>query len=151
VQIVHTITTVGTDSSSGSLTPATTTYAYQMSDWGGACPADGSGLTTCTGYTWYPNGEGDWQDYYHGEFHGFSWVYITSSAGDVTAENYASTEGWGTAEGYSGNYTSGQLYEQDVYHGGTVDPNKLYSKTLNTYAGNNSTNTSCYSDPSYSA
>ena len=111
----------------------------------------GAGLTNCTGYTWYPQGEGDWQDYYHGEFHGFSWVYITSSAGDVTAQNYASTEGWGTAEGYSGNYTSGQLYEQDVYKGGTVDPNKLYSKTLNTYAGNNSTNTSCYSDPSYNA
>jgi hypothetical protein len=81
VQIVHTITTVGTDSSSGSLTPATTTYAYDMSAWSTAqpCPADSTGLTTCTGYTWYPKGE------------------------------------------------------------------------LNTYAGNNSTNTSCFSDASYTA
>jgi hypothetical protein len=152
-QIVHTITTVGTDSSSSSLAPATTTYAYSMSAWStpSPCPADSTGLTTCTGYTWYPSGEGDWQDYYHGEFHGFTEVYVTSPAGDLTAQNYASTEGWNTAEGFSGNYTSGQLYETDVYSRGTVDPNKLLSLTLNTYAGNNSTNASCYSDPSYTA
>ncbi len=151
VQLVHTVTVIGTDSSSSSLQPATTTYAYGMPTWSGTCPADSTGLTTCTGYGWYPRGENDWQDYYHGEFHGFSWVYITSPAGDLTVENYASTEGWGTAEGYSGNYTSGQLYEQDVYSGSTADPAKLISKMRNTYAGNNFTLASCYSDSSYKA
>ncbi|MBV9258440.1 MAG: hypothetical protein JO215_10515, partial [Ktedonobacteraceae bacterium] len=151
VQVVHTVTAIGTDSSSSSLQPATTTYAYNMSIWGGTCPADSAGLTSCTGYAWYPSGEGDWQDFYHGEFHGFGIVYITSPSGDLTVEDYASTEGWGTAEGFSGNYTSGQLYEQDVYSGSTADPSRLISKTANTYAGNNSTLASCYSDSSYKA
>ena len=67
-------------------------------------------------------------------------VYTTSPAGDVTADSYASTEGWDTVESNSGNFTAGNLYEEDVYSG-SMTTGVLLSKTVNTYAGNGTANT----------
>ena len=151
-QLVNSITIAPTDTNSTSLPSAETTYAYGMATQANkSCPADSAGLTSCPASTWTPNGDNDWQDYYHGEFRGYSWVYIVSPSGDLTTQNYASTQGFGTSEAHSGNYTEGQLYESDLYQGKNDDPAKLISRTRNTYGGNNSTNASCYSDPSYTA
>src|SRR5450755_1192300 len=149
-QLVNTITIAPTDTNFSSLPSAETTYSYGMATQSGAtCSADSAGLTACPVDTWYPSGENDWQDYYHGEFRGFSWVYIVSPAGDLTTQNYASTPGWGTAPNRSANYTAGQLYEQDLYQGPDNNPALLISRTSNTYGGNNGTNPTCYSDSSY--
>jgi len=150
VQLVNTITVAPTDTNSTSLPSAETIYSYGMATQSNmTCPADSAGLTACPVDTWYPHGEGDWQDYYHGEFRGFSWVYIVSPSGDLTTQNYASTPGWGTVDGRSANYTAGQLYESDLYQGSNNDPSQLISRTTNTYGGNNGTNSSCSSDSSY--
>jgi RHS repeat-associated protein len=62
----------------------------------------------------------------------------------VGSLHYA-TEGWDSSEGDAGNYLAGSLYEEDVYAGGNIDGSKLLKQTLNTYAGTNSTHTSCSS------
>jgi len=136
--------TSGKDSSASSLSQATTTYHYRLAVTGNSCPADSTGDTDCVGDNWTPKGntgniDGDWIDYYHSEFRGFNVVYTTSPAGDVTADSYASTEGWATLQGNSGNYTAGNLYEEDVYNGSNTS-GVLLSKTVNTYAGNGTTN-----------
>ncbi|HEY6412037.1 MAG TPA: hypothetical protein VIY29_31650, partial [Ktedonobacteraceae bacterium] len=70
-QVVTSITAIGKDSST--LTPATTTYAYQLAVTGHGCHAAGSD-TDCVGDNWLPidtgNGhhDSDWADFYHGEF-----------------------------------------------------------------------------------
>lgn len=77
----------------------------------------------------------DWQDYYHSEFRGFNAVYITSPAGDLTADYYFSTKGWGTPESDGGNYNAGHPYQEDVYQGSQVADSWLLSRTTNTYTG----------------
>ncbi|HVB25031.1 MAG TPA: hypothetical protein VNG51_24055, partial [Ktedonobacteraceae bacterium] len=137
-QLVTSITTLGSDS--GSLGAATTTYYYHLGDIPNlnTCPAAGSGNTyetDCPTDTWRPSNDGDWQDYYDGEFFGFQGVFTLSPANNLTESLYYSTEGLNTPYSNYGNYTNGQLYEEDVYAGsGTYDP--LLEQTTTDYAGN---------------
>ena len=74
-----------------------------------------AGTDLSVGYNWIPgydgtqtpHPDGDWTDYYHAEYRGFNYVYITSSAGNLTADHYVSTEGWGTPQSDGANYNSG--------------------------------------------
>jgi YD repeat-containing protein len=70
---------------------------------------------------------------------------ITSPAGDLTMDHYASTEGWDSPATDAGNYTSGQLYDEEVYQGNAINDAKLFTKTATTYAGTNGTASSCSS------
>ncbi len=156
VQVVTQITSWGSDSSA--LLPTTTTYHYRLGAYGtyngnddGFCYPAGSspylpGQTDCTFDTWIPGNSGtqdsDWRDYYHGEFRGFQTLYTTSPAGDLTADNYFSSEGWATPESNSGNYNSGFLFEQDVYSGPSTS-GPLLSKTVNKYTGSGPYNNAC--------
>ncbi len=156
VQVVTQITSWGADSSA--LLPTKTTYHYRLGAYGtyngnsdGFCYPAGSspylpGQTDCTFDTWIPGNSGtqdsDWRDYYHGEFRGFQTVYTTSPAGDLTADNYFSSEGWATPESNSGNYNSGFLFEQDVYSGPSTS-GPLLAKTVNQYTGNNGYANAC--------
>jgi RHS repeat-associated protein len=141
-QVVTSITSSGTDSSSSSLAPAKTTYSYLLARTNGTCAADSVGLTDCVGDGWIPDGNSDWKDYYHGEFHGFSNVWITSPSGDVTVQKYASTWGWDTPESDPRNYLSGQMTEEDIYQGAVHDED-LLQRTVTTYGGQNGTASSC--------
>ncbi len=144
-QVVYQITQIGTDSSSSSLSPGTTTYHYWLTKTTGSCPADSQGNSDCVGYGWIPDSTDGWQDFYHGDFRGFGTVLITSPAGDLTVQKYYATEGWDSSEGDAANYLAGNMYEEDVYAGGNVNSAKLIKQTLITYAGTNSTTTSCSS------
>ncbi len=164
VQVVTQTQALGTDSSSSSLTKATTTYNYYLASYGtysgsgtycypaGTSPYL-SGQTDCVYDSWIPGydnsgnplQDGDWQDYYHSEFHGFYGVYITSPAGDLTTDYYASTEAWYTPNSNSGNYNSGQLYEEDIYKGNQVSDSALLRKTVNTHTGGTGYYNSCKS------
>ncbi len=155
VQVVTQITSWGSDSSA--LGPTTTTYNYRVGAYGtysGSgpyCYPAGSppylpGQTDCTFDTYIPtNGstlDADWQDYYHGEFRGFQTVYTTSPAGDLSADSYFSSEGWGTPESNSGNYNNAFLYEEDVYSGNSTS-GPLLRQTKNQYTGSNGYPNSC--------
>ncbi len=156
VQVVTQLTSWGKDSSA--LAPSTTTYNYRLeadgtySGSGRYCYPAGSspylpGQTDCTFDTWIPgqsssNLDGDWRDYYHGEFRGFQAVYTTSPAGDLTADNYYSTEGWGSPQSNSGNYNSGSLFQEDVYSGNSTG-GPLLRTTFNQYTGNHGNPNSC--------
>jgi len=158
VEVVTQLTSWGKDSSANTLAPATTTYNYRLaadgtySGSGRYCYPAGSspylpGQTDCTFDTWIPgqsssNFDGDWRDYYHGEFRGFQVVYTTSPAGDLTADNYYSTEGWGSPQSNSGNYNAGSLFEEDVYSGNSTS-GPLLRKTFNQYTGNHGNPNSC--------
>lgn len=141
-QVVTSITSSGKDSSSSSLAPAKTTYSYLLARTNGSCAADSAGLTDCVGDGWIPDGNSDWKDYYHGEFHGFSNVLITSPAGDVTVQKYASTWGWNTPENDPRNYLAGQMTEEDIYQGAVHDED-LLQQTITTYGGQNGTHNTC--------
>ncbi len=144
-QVVYQITQIGTDSSASSLSPGTTTYHYWLTKTTGSCPADAQSNSDCVGFGWIPDSTDGWQDYYHGEFRGFGTVLVTSPAGDLTVQKYYATEGWDSSEADAGNYLAGSLYEEDIYAGGNIDNAKLFKQTLTTYAGTNSTHTSCSS------
>ncbi|HZU69775.1 MAG TPA: hypothetical protein VFA09_21060 [Ktedonobacteraceae bacterium] len=142
VQSVTSITVNGTDSSSSSLAPAITTYHYQLAETGqSGCNG------VCVGDNWIPPSDNDFLDYYHSEFRGFAYVDITSPSNDLTVQQYASTDGWGTQEGFPHNYTSGALDYQYVYQGNSSS-GPLLQETENIYAGypwwdNSNTANSC--------
>ncbi len=156
VQVVTQITSWGSDSSA--LAPTTTTYHYRLASYGdyngnsqGYCYPAGSspylpGQTDCTFDTWIPGAsgtmDGDWKDYYHGEYRGFQVVYTTSPAGDLTADSYYSSEGWASPESNSGNYNAASLFEEDVYRGNSTS-GPLLRKTFHQYTGNNGHNNAC--------
>jgi RHS repeat-associated protein len=108
-------------------------------------PISGSGAPSweanCVSDSWAPsssassNHDSDWQDYYHSEFRGFATVYIVNPAGNLTVDQYMSTEGWGTPESDGSNYTGGQLYQQDVYQGTSQAASTLLRETDTNYVG----------------
>ncbi len=151
MQVVTQMTSIGQDSSSSALAPATTHYDYWLIQTQGSCPADTATPpdTDCVGFGWIPNSDTDWQDYYHGEFKGFGTVLTTTSAGDLSVEKYASTWGWDSPESDPRNYLAGQLLEEDMYQGSTVNGANLLSKAVNTYAGQNGTQSACASTTTY--
>ena len=116
VQLVTSITTLGSDSSG--LAPTTTNYTYRLADIPNdtSCPPAG-GETDCPTDSWRPllGKDTDWQDYYDEEFFGFNGVTTTSPSGNVSIDLYYSTEGFGFAYSNYGNYTNGHPYQQDVY------------------------------------
>ena len=148
LQVVTQISALGTDSS-GNPTVATTSYHYTLTQVpasslpAGCNPITGTGVpaqeAACVADTWSPSAgsthDGDWLDYYHTEFRGFNTVYITSPSGDLTVENYVTTEGWWTSPSDGVNANSGQLYQQDVYQGNSPTPGALLRETVNYYAG----------------
>ncbi len=154
VQVVTQIKTWGVDSTATALQPAVTSYAYKLAATGtytsgNFCyPASQTvpGQKDCVGDTWIPASNGtqdaDWQDFYHGEFHGFSQVYITSPSGNLTVASYNSTEGWKTPNSNSGNYNSGHLWKEDVYSGNS-ETGPLLEETVNQYTGNSGYQNSC--------
>lgn len=93
---------------------AITSYHYTLSQVPasdlpvGCHPITGTGVPAqegdCVADNWSPgfNGtvqhDGDWADYFHAEFRGFSVVYTTSSSKDLTVDAYAASEGWWTPE-----------------------------------------------------
>jgi hypothetical protein len=150
VQVVTQLATWGTDSGSSQLSPAVTTYTYQLAKtgtWSSGNPfcypyPSTSNPTDedCVGDNWIPANNGvedsNWQDYYDSEFHGFYNVAITSPARNLTEQYYYSTEGWGTAGSNSGNYNSGAMFQQDIYDG-TNATNPPTQETITQYTGNN--------------
>jgi RHS repeat-associated protein len=147
-QVVTSLISIGKDSSASGLSNATSYYGYSLAVTGNDCPKAGSNKD-CVGYTWAPVDDGskdkDWKDYYHSEFRGFAAVYITSPAGDLTADHYYSTAGRFTDATKATNYNSGQLYEEDVYEGNQESDSALLKQTVNTYAGEGPHN-ACRSD-----
>lgn len=157
VQVVTQTKTWGKDSGNSQLLPATTTYNYGLAAYGtynpndplpGHCyPGSGSGTpppgqNDCVYDTWTPASDSDWTDYYHGEFHGFNIVYITSPSNNLTMDYYYSTEG-STPNTNSGNYNSGNLFREDVYNGNAANSANLLRETYDTYPVNPG---SCASD-----
>src|SRR6266571_4191401 len=145
VQVVTSITTSGKDSSASTLALAKTTYNYRLAKTGTYsgnppyyCYPAGTDQD-CVGDNWFPNGDGDWQDYYHSEFRGFNAVYITSPASDLTADYFFSTKGWGTPQSDGGNYNAGHLYQEDIYSGNAVVDTNLLRRTTSTHTSNPNT------------
>src|SRR5579885_1149524 len=150
IQVVTQISALGTDSS-GNTTVATTSYHYSLSQVNasnlpvGCNPITGTGVppqeADCVADNWAPgfNGtvqhDGDWADYYHAEFRGFSIVYITSPSNDLTVDYYFASEGWWTPESDGSNYNGGQLYREDVYQGNSPTADALLRETLNSFSG----------------
>ncbi len=145
--MVTQITSIGADSSA--LGAATTTYSYRLAKTGSSCPADDQHDTDCVGDNWlaYDTGsklkDTDWADFYHGQYRGFQQVAVLSPAGDLTTNQYYSTEGWWTPNGDAPNYNAGGLYQQDVYQGSNPTTSADLERTANTYTGFSDTN-SCY-------
>jgi RHS repeat-associated protein len=146
-QVVTQVSSLGADSSA--LGAATTTYTYRLAKTGSNCPADDQHDTDCVGDNWlaYDTGsklkDTDWADFYHSQYRGFQQVAVLSPAGDLTANQYYSTEGWYTPNGDAPNYNAGSLYQQDVYQGSTPSASADLQRTANTYTGFSDTN-SCY-------
>ncbi len=149
LQVVTQIQALGTDSSDSIPLP-TTTYHYSLATVGTdpSCnPITGSGVppqeAQCVRDTWIPgydgtqtsHPDGDWQDYYHGEFRGFNIVYITNPEGDLTADYYYSTEAWYTPESDGPNYNAGALYQEDSYWGNQVTDSLIQRRVQNWYPG----------------
>jgi RHS repeat-associated protein len=137
-QVVTSVTSIGKDSAS--LSPASTNYSYRLHITGSGCPAAGSD-TDCVGDNWLPidpgsnHQDGDWADFYHGEYRGFEDVSIVSPANDLTVAAYFTTDGWWTAAGNAGNYNAASLYEEDSYNGPNANDAGLLRKTVNDYTG----------------
>lgn len=162
VQMVSQITALGTDSGGsnhqlGTLDVATTTYDYSLTGVllshtpVSTCnPITGTGVpnyeSSCTSDVWVPQAasgspqkDGDWQDYYHQEYRGMFHVWISTPAGDVTEEQYLSTEGWWTPSSDPANAFGDQLYQEDRWQGGNQSASTLLQETLNYYPGVNLT------------
>lgn len=148
-QVVTKIQALGTDSSDPTI-PPTTTYNYSLATTGSdpsRNPITGTGVPPqegqCVRDTWIPGynsnhvsqPDGDWQDYYHSEYRGFNIVYVTSMAGDVTADYYFSTEAWYTPQTDGPNYSSGSLYQEDAYWGNQLTDRHILRHTTNQYLG----------------
>lgn len=157
VQAVSQLQALGTDSSS--LKPATITYNYALPTTtntncngitGNNLPAQEN---DCVGDYYlpeYPDTGGgnrtldtDWQDYYHEEFRGFNIAYITSPAGNLTADYYYTAEGWYTPATDALNYNGGRLYQEDTYWGNQVSDNALLTRAVSTYTGTGNLPNSC--------
>ncbi len=143
VQVVTNRTSLGKDSSDPNLQPATYNYTYTLGVWGTyqddfggsgnfCSPAgDGSqpGQSDCVFDTFIPGQSGgnqdqDWRDFYHGEFHGFGKVYMTSPSGNLDVQTFYTPESWGPPESDAQNYQSGQMIKDDTYAGNSeVDGN----------------------------
>lgn len=150
LQVATQVSALGTDSS-GNATVATTSYHYTLSKVNasnlpvGCNPIAGTGVPAqeadCVADNWAPGfdgtvqHDGDWADYYHAEYRGFSIVYITSPANDLTVDYYLASEGWWTPEANGGNYNGGNLYQEDVYQGNSPTPSALLRETVNSYTG----------------
>jgi hypothetical protein len=140
VQVVTSITALGSDSSS--LSPARTSYSYRLARTGTYsgnppyyCYPAGTD-SDCVGDNWILSSDTNWLDYYDAEFRGFNVVTIAGPAsGEERVDSYYSTKGWNTASSDGSNYDSGHLYEEDVYgiYGGTQEV--LLSITQNQYTG----------------
>ncbi|MGH2496470.1 MAG: RHS repeat-associated core domain-containing protein [Ktedonobacteraceae bacterium] len=150
IQVATQIQASGKDSSA--LTSfATTKYSYTLAITGeyktgtGACypyPSPSNyqpGQNDCVGDNWIPASGGtndsDWGDYYHAEYRGFASVNITGPHGDLTVDNYASTEGWGTPDADFANYGAGSLMSEYVYQGGQAVSTALLHNIATYYAG----------------
>jgi hypothetical protein len=128
VQVVTSITALGSDSSS--LSPARTSYSYRLAKTGTYsgnppyyCYPAGTD-NDCVGDNWILSSDTNWLDYYDAEFRGFNVVTIAGPAsGEERVDSYYSTKGWNTASSDGSNYDSGHLYEEDVYgiYGGTQE------------------------------
>jgi len=147
-QAVTQITSWGSDSSA--LSPSTTSYHYRLATFGvyngssSLCYPAGSlpGQSDCTFDNWDPVTPGAYTD--QPEFRGFAVVYTTSPAGDLTVDDYYSTEGWNTPESDAVNYNSGNVFEEDVYRGNSSS-GPLLHKTTSSYSGTNGQSASCLS------
>jgi len=117
-QVVIDRKSFGVDSSA--MSQAETTYAYVLKKTGANCPADSQNDTGCVGDNWWPYGDSDWQDYYHGQFQGFNFVNTVSPSGDLTQDNYFSTDGWGKPSSDPNDAFAGDLTEEDVYQGNST-------------------------------
>src|SRR5579885_507798 len=149
-QVVTKIQALGTDSSDPTVPAPATTYNYSLATTGSdpSCnPITGTGVPPqegqCVRDTWIPGynsnhvsqPDGDWQDYYHSEYRGFNIVYVTSMAGDVTADYYFSTEAWYTPQTDGPNYSAGSLYQEDAYWGNQLIDGQILRRTTNQYLG----------------
>ena len=149
VQVVTQIQASGKDSSALS-SYATTKYSYTLAitgeyTSGSACypyPSPSNyqpGQNDCVGDSWMPTNAGtndsDWGDYYHAEYRGFASVSITGPHGDLTVDNYASTEGWWTPDTDFANYGAGSLMSEYVYQGGKATSSAQLHYTATYYAG----------------
>ncbi len=149
LQVVTQMQALGTDSTDSIPLP-TTTYHYSLATVGTdpSCnPITGSGVppqeAQCVRDTWIPgydgtqtrHPDGDWQDYYHGEFRGFNIVYTTNPEGDLTADYYYSTEAWYTPESDGPNYNAGALYQEDSYWGNQITDSLIQRRVQNWYPG----------------
>jgi RHS repeat-associated protein len=150
-QVVTQITTFSVDSSS--MSQATTTYEYVLKVTKDSepkqCPADSQNNTSCTGDNWWPEGDTDWEDFYHSQFQGFNLVDTISPAGDLTVDNYYSTDGWDTPSTYPNNVYAGDLTHQDVYQGNGSSAVHL-SETINSYGGADNSGTAMPCDTAVS-
>lgn len=156
-QVVTQTQIVGTDSSASALTPATTTYTYQLGVVDSSHTSTGCnpisvssppGQADCVADTWVPKELGGstdlaWKDYFHGDFVGFNVVYTTSPAKNLKADYYYTTEGWGTYASDAANYNSGQLYQSDIYQGSQMLDSALLTRSTNTLTGEGGNATSC--------
>ena len=151
MQVVTIITATGKDSSASSLSPASTTYDYWLTQTQGSCPADSAmpPNSDCVGFGWIPNSGKDWQSYYHGIFTGFGTVLDISPAGDLTVQHYASTWGWDSSSADPRNYLAGKMVDEEVYQGQYINDANLLTKTANSYGGQNSTKAACASTSTY--
>src|SRR5262245_39402923 len=77
-------------------------------------------------------------------FAALRWSTPPVRRGDLTVDNYYSTEGWNTPESDAVNYNSGNVYEEDVYRGNSTS-GPLLRKTTTTYSGTNGQSASCLS------
>lgn len=156
LQLVSQIAALGTDSGGtthvGQPSVATTVYHYGLTGVllshmpVSTCnPITGSGVpsyeASCTSDVWVPEApsgssqkDGDWQDYYHQEYRGMFHVWIVSPSGDVTEDQYLTTEGWWTLASDPANSLGGQLYQEDLWQGSN-QPSDLLQETLNYYPG----------------
>jgi len=138
VQVVTQITATGSDSSATA--SAQTRYAYSLRVTESASctpyppPPAPNPDKRCVGDEWMPAGSTDVLSYYQSEYHGFSDVYITSPAGDLTDQTYYSNDDWGSLADSFNNYLSGALWKEAVYQGNSTS-GPLLLDILNTYAG----------------
>jgi hypothetical protein len=137
VQVVTQIQNRGKDSGLSTVSLATTKYSYSLAYTGTGCSAATLGSLTdrdCVGDDWIPSSDVNWLNYYDSEFSGFAAVDTISSAGDLTVDHYASTEGWGSPTTDAENYLTGTLKDEEIYSGSGTSK-VLLQQIKNTYAG----------------
>lgn len=165
VQVVRDRTALGKDSSSSALSPAHYFYDYMLAVdgtdatvfFGGGtwCNSAGSqsGQSDCTFDTFIPGEgtgassiDGDWQDFYHGEFRGFADAYIYRPDGHLTVDHYYTTRAWGSEPTDTINANAGALIQEDIYNGTDGDDGELVRRTQYQYPGDNGNAGGCDGD-----